>query len=186
MKARVEALLAAYEAGRMSRSGLVDELAALAGEAPSARAAAPAHAQAEAQAPAPRPSRPQAMVGVSINHVTMSVSDFRRTTAFFRSLLDVPVIGESDFEIDLGIGQSFVAVMETSRPIGIDHFCIGVPGYDAARVADFVASRGLEPHVFTEHQGVRFREPQVYVADPDGILVQFSRPDYAGEMHSGR
>jgi catechol 2,3-dioxygenase-like lactoylglutathione lyase family enzyme len=180
MKARVEALLAAYEAGRMSRAALVDQIAALAGEAE------PGPAAGAAQAQPPRPSRPPAMAGVSINHVTMSVSDFRRTAAFFRSLLDVPVIGESDFEIDLGIGQSFVAVMETSRPIGIDHFCIGVPGYDAARVADVVASRGLEPRVFTEHQGVRFREPQVYVADPDGILVQFSRPDYAGEMRSGR
>ena len=166
MKEQIESMLSRYEQGGMSRRDLADGLAALA--APRAGAA-----------PAP-------MKALNINHVTMSVSDIQETRAFYHKLLDVPVIGESTFEIDLAIGGSFIAIMKTNRPLGIDHFCIGVPDYDPARVAELVASRGLEARVLSETQGVKFREPQVYVPGPDGIVAQFSRPDYRGEMPPAR
>ena len=169
MKTKIDALLKDYESGAIGRDGFIDAVHAL------------AEGAAEPSAPAQYP-----MKALNINHVTMCVSDIRKTHSFYQKLLDVPVVGESDFEIDLGIGNSFLAIMKTKRPIGIDHFCIGVPDYDPEKVADFVASRGLEPRVFTETQGVKFKQAQVYVPDPDGIMVQFSRPDYSGEMPAPR
>jgi catechol 2,3-dioxygenase-like lactoylglutathione lyase family enzyme len=164
MKEQIELMLRTYEQGRMTRRDLVAGLVMLA--APGAAAA-----------PAP-------MKAVNINHVTMTVSDIERTRAFYQELLDVPVIGQSGFEIDLAIGGSFIALMKTNRPPGINHFCIGVPDYDPKRVAEFVTSRGLKPQVSTGIQGVTFKEAQIYVPDPDGIRVQFSRPEYMGEMPS--
>jgi glyoxylase I family protein len=118
----------------------------------------------------------------SINHVTLRVSDLVKSQAFYQKVLNAPVIGQSDFECDLGLGSGFVALMTSKNQPTIDHFCVGVEGYDASRVADELARQGLQPKKIDSFQGVRFKEAQVYVRDPDGINVQFSRPDYAGEM----
>ncbi len=161
MRRVIESIVQAYESGEITRAELVDRL--------------------ETMTEPPREGR-FPMRGECINHVTISASDPLATRSFYEKLLDAPVIGESEFEIDLGIGGSFLAIMKVDRPIGIDHFCVGVPGYDPGLVAAYAKSRGLEPRIYTETKGLRFKEPQVYVPDPDGILVQFSRPGYAGEM----
>lgn len=159
----IEQLLERFETGRLSRRGLVRALAALAG---SGTAAAGAEA-----------FRPRA-----INHVTMSVSDIERSKAFYQSVLEARVIGRASAECDLDVGGGFLALMQLNRPAGIDHFCIGIEGYDASKVASTLREKGHQPRVYTEALGVKFRVPQVYVRDPDGIQVQFSAVDYRGEM----
>jgi catechol 2,3-dioxygenase-like lactoylglutathione lyase family enzyme len=159
----IEQLLARFESGRLSRRGLVRALAGLAGGGAEA-----------ARADAFRPR--------SINHVTMSVSDIERSRAFYQSLLQARVIGRTAGECDLDVGGGFLALMKLDRPAGIDHFCIGIEGYEAGRVASALREKGHEPRIYTQALGVKFRVPQVYVRDPDGIQVQFSAAEYRGEM----
>ena len=164
----IEQLLERFETGRLSRRCLIRALAGLAG------AATAATGVAAAQAAAFRPR--------SINHVTMSVSDIERSRAFYQSLLDARVTGRAAGECDLDLGTGFLALMKLDRPPGIDHVCIGIEGYDAGKVASTLREKGHEPRIYTEALGVKFRVPQVYVRDPDGIQVQFSAVDYRGEM----
>lgn len=163
MRQTIEVLLSRFERGRLSRRDLVSALAALAG-------ATPAAAIGETFQPA------------TINHVTLSVSDLERSRAFYQGILRTEVIGSVPAETDLSLGTGFLALMNVSRPVGIDHLCIGVEGYDAQRIANALEAQGHRPRILTEALGVRFRVPQLYVRDPDGIQVQFSSPHYRGEM----
>lgn len=159
----IEQMVERFETGNLSRRGLVRELAALAGSA--------------VAAPGAQVFRPR-----TINHVTMSVNDIDLSRAFYQSILQAQVIGRTAGECDLDLGGGFLALMKLNRPAGIDHFCVGIEGYDAGKVAAELRKKGHEPRIYTEALGVTFRVPQVYVRDPDGIQVQFSAVDYRGEM----
>lgn len=163
MRHTIETLLSRFERCHLSRRDLVSALAALAGTTP-------ASAAAETFQPA------------TINHVTLSVTNIERSRAFYQGVLQAAVIGRVAAETDLSLGTGFLALMNVDRPVGIDHFCIGVEGYDANRIATVLEAQGHKPRILTEALGVRFRAPQVYVQDPDGIQVQFSSPQYRGEM----
>lgn len=163
MTALIEQLLERFETGRLSRRELVRSLAALAGGAAAAQGS--------------ERFRPR-----SINHVTMSVSDIERSRAFYQSVLEAKVIGRAPGECDLDLGGGFLALMKLEHPTGIDHFCVGIEGYDARQVAAALRAKGHEPRLYKEALGVKFRVPQVYVRDPDGIQVQFSAAEYRGEM----
>jgi catechol 2,3-dioxygenase-like lactoylglutathione lyase family enzyme len=161
LTSKIEALLDRFAAGKLSRRQTVIALAALA---------------------APQPATAAPFAPRNINHVTLTVRDIPTSRAFYQKLLDAPVVGQSDFECDLGFGSSFMALMKSTKPPGIDHFCVGVDGYDASRVADKITALGIETRRLDSLSGVKFKEGQIYVTDPDGIRMQFARPDYAGEM----
>lgn len=162
MRQTIEALISRFERGGVSRRELVCALTALAGAAPSSAA--------ETFRPA------------TINHVTLSVADLERSRAFYQGILQASVIGSVPEQTDLSLGTGFLALMRGNRRTGIDHFCIGVEGYDAQRIATALEGQGHKPRILSEAFGVRFRVPQLYVRDPDGVQVQFSSPDYRGEM----
>lgn len=163
MIGEIDKLLSRYEQGRLSRRGLLSALATM--------------AAAGQAAPASAPFKP-----MSINHVTLSVRGLERSRTFYQSVLDARVIGRAPREVDLDVGGGFIALMDLQRPPGIDHFCVGIEDYDASRVADAISSSGWKPRVVTEAIGVKFKEPQVYVPDPDGIRLQLSSAGYRGEM----
>ena len=58
--------------------------------------------------------------------------------------------------------------MKTNKPPGIDHFCVGVDNYDATRVAGAIGALGIETRRVDSLNGVKFKEGQIYVTDPDG------------------
>jgi len=57
---------------------------------------------------------------------------------------------------------------------GIDHFCFGVRDFNLDRATALLKQSGLEPEVL--------RRVELYFRDPDGIRLQLSAPDYAGQM----
>ncbi len=163
----IESLVSRFESGRLDRRDLLRALAALCG--------------ATHVSGAQETVRPAA-----INHVTLSVTNLGRSRAFYQGILQTEILGSVNEETDLSLGTGFVALMKTNRPVGIDHFCIGVEGYDPKRIGAALEAQGHKPRILTEALGVRFRVPQLYVRDPDGIPVQFSSPQYRGEMPAPR
>lgn len=115
--------------------------------------------------------------GASINHVTMYVSDVRRSKAFYTRLVGLPVRDEGPDFCEFRCGGGFLGLYEASgeprpRP-GIDHFCVGVEGLDIA--TSFKTIQHMLPSAAPtlEEKGT-----QVYVRDPDGIRVQLSNANY--------
>ena len=138
----------------------------------------------------------------ALNHMTLSVSDPKRSLDFYQGLFGMPIQarqGQTTL-LRIGAGPQFLALSGTG-PNGtpsINHFCMSVENFDADRVMAVLASRGV-----TRAEGaggglsggamrarVRMRgpesggapggTPELYFGDPDGIVVQLQDVRYCG------
>jgi catechol 2,3-dioxygenase-like lactoylglutathione lyase family enzyme len=151
----LEALVASYDRGILSRRQLLQALALV---------AAPG-----AQAPA------GIMRGRNLHHINVQVSDVARSEAFYRRLFGVGpsrrVQGPDNHGLDLP-GGGLVILQRSDSPGHIDHFCIGVDGFDADRLRAALKTAGIE--------GVQgTAADNLFVRDPDGLRVQVSAPDWS-------
>lgn len=152
----IEQLLTRYDSGRITRRALIGALAG---------AAVPIKSLGAEQT---------SLEAVSINHVTLKVSDARRSGDFYRQLLSLPIIRQKPSATLLGVGTSFIALDSTPAgdKKGIDHFSFGVKGFNLDRATTLLKKKGLLPEVV--------QDVELYFRDPDGIRVQVSSADYAG------
>jgi len=114
----------------------------------------------------------------TLNHVTLSVSDVQRSRTFYERLFGVRARAERERSAVLKIGNAFLVLDSyaddnpSAHSRGIDHFCVGIDGYEAqATAADL---RKLFPDADVKLA----YGTQVYIRDPDGAMVQFSAADY--------
>jgi catechol 2,3-dioxygenase-like lactoylglutathione lyase family enzyme len=155
----LENLLTMYEARRLDRRQLLAALALVT-----------ASASARAQAPAP------AFHGRIINHVTLGVSDLGRARTFYEGLLGARAQKELPNQVDLRIGDSFVTVLQSTQPAVIQHFCVGVQGFDGDQGLGALQQRysATAPRLVTNELG----QKQLILKDPDGITVEIADVKY--------
>ena len=136
----------------------------------------------------------------SFNHVTIRVSDFKRSLKFYQTLLGMPVQGHQGATVSLRIGSGPQHIgMSAAAPgekIGFHHFCMTADGFGVDRVLKMLADHGVTPGgPSTAALGplksfVRMRSeaegggkegtPELYFTDADGILVQLQDASYCG------
>jgi catechol 2,3-dioxygenase-like lactoylglutathione lyase family enzyme len=152
----IEQLLTRYESGRITRRALIG---ALAGATLANKALG---------------SEPPPLQGVSINHVTLKVSDAARSGEFYRKLLSLPILRQKASATLLGVGTSFIALdsTPTGDQKGIDHFSFGVREFNLDRATALLKEKGVQPELV--------QDVELYFRDPDGIRLQVSSPEYAG------
>jgi catechol 2,3-dioxygenase-like lactoylglutathione lyase family enzyme len=162
MKQLLENMLDAYENGKVSRRRFIQRLVALGlgGGAASQLLAA---------------SAPKPLFRTrTINHVTIRASDVARSKAFYQGLTGLPIRDEAndfcEFRLDGGFLGLYAA--ESAGRSGFDHFCFGIENYEAQRVHKLLTDVAPESHPEIENKD------QVYVHDPDGVLVQFADVAY--------
>ena len=153
--AAAEQLVDAFEQGRLSRRQLVVQLmaigAASAGLPVLARGAEPA-------------TQPATFAATSIDHLALSVTDVKRSIAFYQKHLGLKLReerGESAAFLNCA-ERDFLALFRGDKP-GLHHFSFSVPNYDADAAAKRIEAAGLK----LERHGNR-----VYFPDPDGLTVQ--------------
>ena len=162
---KIEQLIDAFEARRLSRRELVAALAAL-----TTAAAAPAEAQVS-----------QAALGQSLNHVSLAVADVERSAAFYSRLLGLKEVSRpGNGGINLGLGSSFLGLYKLANPGTVHHFCIGIDDYDADRVAARLSGMGIKPNVDRNPANRTSGGDQLYFPDPDGTRVQLGPNGYQG------
>ena len=195
METVIETLLADFERGRMSRRQLIQSLAfAAAAAAPGATLLAQG-AQKASTIPAPHDPAPWKTVW--LDHMSYAVSDYRRSTAFYRDLMGWTVKndnGTNQCTLDInGLGEIIIrnnrqargdaptgAVPAASAPAGgstrppitgvINHVSWGVQPWDTDKVKAELERRGLNPR--TDMVGDNFKS--FHVLDPDGWDLQIS------------
>ena len=145
---KISRLLGHYETGRLSRRDVIVGLAAL--------AAAP---QASAQSSS-------SLKGVEINHIAINVPDVQASRDFYRELLGLPILDETQNSSFLGLGEGNFLSIFRGTP-GLNHYCIGIENYEVGRVMDELTRQGLEPR---RTAGTN----RVYFDDPNGIEVQLA------------
>ena len=156
----IENLVALFERGALTRTELIQGLVA---------AVLPIGLTENAAAASDEPT----FRGRAMNHVTLSVTDPKRSMAFYRKMLGGSVLRESELGANLGLPDTFIGMYKLGEP-KIHHFCVGVE--------DFTTESALEKlqNDFPASQSVIERGRELYFRDPDGILGQVSAIDYRG------
>jgi catechol 2,3-dioxygenase-like lactoylglutathione lyase family enzyme len=190
METVIAGLLKDFEDGKMTRRQLIQSLAM------AAAAVAPGTALA-AQTPAAKPPIPAAFEKapwktVWLDHISYAVSDYRRSTAFYRDLMGWEIRndnGNNQCTLKIGdIGEIIVrngrqpaaaaqpAPAQPGQPARppltgvINHVSYGVQPWDTEGVKAELEKRGLKPR--PDMVGDNFKS--YHVTDPDGWDLQIS------------
>ena len=123
-----------------------------------------------------------------MNHVTVVVSDLQRSREFYQRVLGLPLMTTQGTERDwnaptvpvlgIGGGPQFIALSQGDRP-HINHYCLGMEGFDAAEVSDRLAQHGIEARIRMRADSDPPAEELMF-NDPDGIPVQLQDVSYCG------
>jgi catechol 2,3-dioxygenase-like lactoylglutathione lyase family enzyme len=178
METLIATLVKDFEDGRMDRRQLIRSIAAL------AVSAAPAAAQ-----PSTAPRAPWKTV--KLDHISYAVSDYRRSAAFYTSLMGWEVVndnGQNQATLRIGdIGEVIIrnarrpeaqppaaaATQQAARPAVtgvINHVSWGISPWDTDGVRAELEKRGLSPRA--DMVGTDFKS--WHVLDPDGWDLQIS------------
>lgn len=160
----IDRLIDDFEARRLSRRDLVTALIALAA-APVARAA---------------PVQPVVKAD-TLNHVSLAVADVERSARFYQELLGLEVVSRpGNGGVNLGLGSGFLGIYALPQPGQVHHFCLGVEDYDADRLSARLGEAGVRTVVDRDPANRTSGGDQVYLPDPDGIIVQLGPNGYQG------
>lgn len=189
----VNNLLEDYEAGRLTRRQLVRMLALGMAVGPPALAAAQKPASKSTIAPA---AGPAPWKTVWLDHISYAVSDYRRSTAFYRDLMGWEILtddGQKQCSMKIGnvggiiirngAGQAGAGGQPASGnrpPITgvINHISWGIEPWDTENVKAELEKRGLNPR--PDMVGERFKS--FHVHDPDGWDLQISNQRDTSEL----
>ena len=128
--------------------------------------------QAELQK-GPQPPVQSLFRPVGLDHVSLQVANLERATKFYESVFG-PSFGQTargatTFRLGMGV---LGLINYGVNPVGVDHFCVSVEGYEPDAVSEKLKQNGIPSQ--------RLYQPnQVFVRDPDGILVQLAGPGSA-------
>jgi catechol 2,3-dioxygenase-like lactoylglutathione lyase family enzyme len=142
-------LVTRFEHGRLTRRQLIQALTAVAAASTTASAAS--------------------LEAGSINHTSVLVSDMARSIEFYNRVFGLTVLNEDKPNkiSRLGINGKVLVSLRVEPPAGlIDHFAIGVEGFNREAVTKELQSMGLTPR-----ENLEFG---FHVKDPDGANVQIT------------
>ena len=110
----------------------------------------------------------------TINHVGIAVSDLQRSAAFYQSLFGLsdprPIAPES---YALDFNGHFIMLNLGERAGLIEHFCIGVDGFQAERDGQLIRGGGFDV--------LDISDRYVDVHDPNGTRVRIAETNFRAE-----
>jgi catechol 2,3-dioxygenase-like lactoylglutathione lyase family enzyme len=189
MEQIISGLLQDFEAGKLTRRQLIRTLALGVTAGPAALAAAQ-NPVGESSIPPPRSPAPWKTVW--LDHISYAVSDYRRSTAFYRDLMGWEIIhddGQKQCTMRIGkVGGIIVrngagyagAAAGTNQPTitgVINHISWGIEPWNTAEVKAELEKRGLDPRPDMNGKFQSF-----HVHDPDGWDLQISNQKDTSEL----
>jgi catechol 2,3-dioxygenase-like lactoylglutathione lyase family enzyme len=155
MEATLDSLIRQYESGRMTRRDLIASLVFLAGSCAVADDLDSLYRATE------------------LNHVTIRVTNLKRSKEFYQHLLGLPVMQEDDQICYLKSGTGFLCLVQTGKetPPGFDHLCFGIGAFDRTVGMAKLSTTGLP---LRHDPG----DPDtIYVLDPDNTVCNWNLLD---------
>ena len=131
----------------------------------------------------------------SLNHVTLTVSDPKRSVEFYQGLFGMPVLDRQRVSIGLrvGDGPQYISLAQAGPNVkpSIAHFCMTLDGFSVARITETLAAHGVtkgDPGPMKTWVRMRGPDaggapegtPELYLGDPDGLRVQLQDVSYCG------
>ncbi len=122
-----------------------------------------------------------------INHVNLAVPDVSRSVDFYQGLFGMPVISRPGAAVNLRIGDGpqFLGITPAGpNAPSISHLCFGVADFNVDRILNTLAQHGVARNDAGGAMRVRvfMRDgtPEIYMGDPDGLIVQLQDSSYCG------
>ena len=127
----------------------------------------------------------------SINHITFGSSSKERVERFYREVFGLPMISwdyrpqepSKLFALSPASPREFVAPGQ--GPIGVSHYCLGVPGFDRATLAQLFTAHGVKSPPPADRPGccgskvVYSGSETIFgLRDPDGFSVQLADVEF--------
>ena len=104
--------------------------------------------------------------GVSVHHVSLTVNDVALSSEFYQRVFGLAAQNREDKTVRLALARGDI-ILRRGTPAGtVDHFAIGVDGFNKDSVIRDLKSRGTE----SSEDDVA----GLYVKDPDGLHVQLT------------
>ena len=181
MEAVINGLLNDFEKGKMTRRQLIQSLAL------AAAAAGPVAAVgAQTASTIPAAAGPAPFKTVWLDHISYAVTDYRKSTAFYRDLMGWEIRnddGKQQCTMKIGdIGEIIIrnrrepgganAAVQNAAPVTgvINHVSYGISPWNTEGVKAELEKRGLKPR--PDMVGENFKS--FHVKDPDGWDLQIS------------
>ena len=158
MENTISSLLSSYERGMLTRRQVIQAIT-LAASAVMGAGTEEAAAQA---APV------SGFVGSAIEHISLHVSDLKRSRDFYQKTFGLSVINEASDAVRVGPGRIMIVLRPGARP-GLDHLTIGIDNATKESVIQDLKQRGA-----TVLDG---GEANLHVKDPDGLIVEIIAND---------
>jgi glyoxylase I family protein len=136
--------------------------------------------------------RRNAMLSIKhLDHLVLRVSDLGAMMAFYTDVLGCPV---EKVQEDLGLyqlraGSALIDLVPVDGMRGakggaapgaegrnLDHFCFRVEPFDADAIIAHLRAHGADPAPVASRYGAEGQGPSVYVADPEGNVVELKGP----------
>jgi catechol 2,3-dioxygenase-like lactoylglutathione lyase family enzyme len=140
---------------------------------------------------------------LGFNHMTISVADPKRSVDFYQGLFGLPIQarqGTSTTQLRVGSGPQYISIgaVAPGETPKIGHYCLTIADFNVDRVLRVLGEHGVQRAEGTggglsggpmkvrvrmrgpENGGAPGGTPEVYVGDPDGIVVQLQDPRYCG------
>ena len=137
------------------------------------------------------------LVTREMNHVTLAVSDPKRSQEFYQRVFGLPVVAmQAAIPImRVGRGPGFIALSSAGKgtPI-IHHVCVTIDNFDPDKTMQTLAQLGVKKAEGAdagpltarirmrgpEAGGAKEGTPELYFTDPDGITIQLQDVRYCG------
>lgn len=132
------------------------------------------------------------MITISrLDHVVLRVTNLAAMMDFYGGVLGCPV---EKVQADLGLyqlraGSALIDLVPVDGPLGakggaapgpegrnLDHFCLRVEPFDADMIIAHLRAHGAEPAPVASRYGAEGQGPSIYVADPEGNVVELKGP----------
>ena len=122
-----------------------------------------------------------------LDHIVLRVADLGRAVAFYESVLGLRVERELDTPrlVQLRAGAAMVDLVPgesgAAAPGGgnMDHFAVRLERFDPDALAAHLRAQGVEVGEVRRRYGADGYGPSLYIADPDGNVVELKGPPEA-------
>jgi glyoxylase I family protein len=126
-----------------------------------------------------------------LDHLVLRVTDLRAMMGFYVDVLGCSVEKQRE---DLGLyqlraGAALIDLVPVDGPLGrkggaapsaegrnLDHFCLSVAPFDADAIIAHLRAAGADPAPVASRYGAEGQGPSIYVADPEGNMVELKGP----------
>jgi glyoxylase I family protein len=126
-----------------------------------------------------------------LDHLVLRVVDLRAMQDFYTGVLGCNV---EKVQEDLGLyqlraGAALIDLVPVDGALGrkggaapgvegrnLDHFCLRVEPFDAEAITAHLRAHGADPAPVASRYGAEGQGPSIYVADPEGNVVELKGP----------